>query len=165
MGQHGWFAKEEKPQIERKMAVSLPAGLEGDKLSAHLATLAEIGGKRAEPQTWEDGRMAFNYHHPGVSHHLVLTAAKDSLTIKTTDEGMRGLVHGLHRMHGYQGGPLYWLVALVMDLSSLALLIFVLTGVYLWLKLLRPRWWGVLMLTAGTAYTVWVLVTLMTAGA
>jgi hypothetical protein len=47
----------------------------------------------------------------------------------------------------------------LMDFASLALLIFVLTGVYMWLSFVKYRWLGVSFLVGGFAYSIWVWLT------
>jgi hypothetical protein len=49
-----------------------------------------------------------------------------------------------------------------MDLCSLSLLIFAITGGYLWLKVLKNKSLGWISLSAGLAYTGWVCWTLLT---
>jgi hypothetical protein len=64
-----------------------------------------------------------------------------------------GIAHGLHRLHGYGGGGLYDVWAVLYDLASLALIVFAFTGVYLWHATLRPRWPGWLALGVGAVFT------------
>jgi|GEM_PF-2924078 len=59
----------------------------------------------------------------------------------------------LHRIHGYEGDLPHLLYALMMDLSSLALLLFVVTGFYMWLKLERKKAYGIALLLLACALT------------
>jgi hypothetical protein len=70
-------------------------------------------------------------------------------------------MHQFHRLHGYQGDPAYVLWAFIYDLSSLSMIIFALSGVYLWYKVERRRLAGWLILTGSTLLTAATIIYLM----
>jgi hypothetical protein len=58
----------------------------------------------------------------------------------------------LHKVEGYDGEILFNLVAFFGDLTGLSMIVFAISGVYLWWKRTKNRLWGVLCLIASCAY-------------
>ena len=71
-----------------------------------------------------------------------MTAAGDSVHIFRREEDARTTLVGFHRLHGYGGGWLYDIWVVFYDLASLALILFTLTGIYLWYRLTKHRLLG-----------------------
>ena len=69
----------------------------------------------------------------------------------------RTTTFGFHRMHGYGGGWLYNIYVLMLDLTSIATILFGLTGLYLWYKLMRKKMWGIILLSASIGYTIIII--------
>ena len=82
--------------------------------------------------------------------------------MKTTQFTAAGTMVGFHRVHGYGGGWLYDFYILMMDLASVATILFGLTGLYLWYILIKKKKkWGPIILAAGIGYTITVITLLM----
>ena len=79
--------------------------------------------------------------------------AGDSIVHRHETYGLRTTLIGMHRMHNYGGNILYLLWVLLYDLASLSLILFGLTGVYLWYKLTTKRLLGWVILGLGYGYT------------
>jgi hypothetical protein len=60
----------------------------------------------------------------------------------------------LHKVAGYDDVPLFNLCALFGDLSGVSMIVFALTGVYLWWKRVRNHTWGIVCLTASCGYAI-----------
>ena len=58
----------------------------------------------------------------------------------TKEQNARNILVGFHRMHGYGGGWLYNIWLVFYDLASLSLILFAVSGTYLWWRLARRRW-------------------------
>lgn len=118
----------------------------------HLQEAFGLAGKRLPPQRLEDGRWKFEYFRPGRFYEAVVSAAGDSVRITESREHLRRTLTGFHRMHGYGGGWLYdgWVVCY--DLASASLILFALTGIYMWYKLTQRRLLGWLLLLASFGY-------------
>ena len=70
----------------------------------------------------------------------------------TRTENARDVLVGFHRLHGYGGGWLYDMWVLFYDLASLSMIVFALTGIYLWWRLTKRRFWGWLCLGLSWGY-------------
>ena len=122
-----------------------------------------LEGKRQPPQKQEDGSWRFEYFRPGTSYVAVISAAGDSVRITETTEHLRRTLIGFHRLHGYGGGFLYDIWAVLYDLASIALILFTLSGIYLWYKLTQHHLLGWLLLVLSlclTGFTIGYLLTL-----
>ena len=131
--------------------------------AAYLEANFGLMGKRQPPQKREDGSWRFEYFRPGTSLEAVISAAGDSVRITESREHLRRTLTGFHRLHGYGGGLLYDIWAVLYDLASIALILFTLSGIYLWYKLTRHHLLGWLLLVLSlclTGLTIGYLLTL-----
>ncbi len=136
-------------------------GAAGDAAFAdHLQRTLGFGGKLTGQRKTADG-WRFTWFRPGVDIEADVTAAGDSVTLRETRHDFRGLMNGYHRMHQYNGPLLYDLWTLLYDLASLSLIVFAVTGVYLWWRHSRRKIWGVLCLSASWGLAVGTIVYLM----
>ena len=99
-------------------------------------------GKRQPPRQHSDGTWQFNYVRPGQNFEVRVSPAGNEATITTTDFDAMGLANGLHRARGYGGGWLYDVWSVIYDLASAALILFALSGIYLWHQSTIIRWSG-----------------------
>lgn len=74
---------------------------------------------------------------------------------------LRHIFIGFHRLHKYGGGGLYDLWMVFYDLASFSLIVFALTGVYMWYKLTRKRLLGFLILGGSFSYAMAVILYLI----
>ena len=131
--------------------------------AAYLEGNFGLEGKRQSPKHQDDGSWKFAYARPGTSYEAVISAAGDSVRITEVKDHLRRTLTGFHRLHGYGGGWLYDVWAVCYDLASLALILFTLSGLYLWYKLTQRHLlgWLLLFLSFGlTVATVGYLLTL-----
>lgn len=128
------------------------------EFAVYLQQKYDLNGKRNLPtRPWDDGSWAFNYNHPGFHARAVVSPDGKTVEITRTDQGVRGVINGFHRLHGYGGGWLYNVWAVFYDLASLAMIIFPITGFILWLRLRRDKLPGWLALGSGFALTASIL--------
>ena len=122
-------------------------------LSAYLQEKLGIRGKPVPPRQLKDGRVRFDYFRPGDYSRVTVSAAGDSVVHLHERYGARQTLIGMHRMHIYGGNALYLLWVLLYDLASLSLILFGLTGIYMWYNLTRKRLLGWIILGVGYGYT------------
>lgn len=122
----------------------------------------EIRGRRGMPQERKPGEWRMQWYRPGTQVEANYVVSSNSLTIKKSEHGARHIVVGLHRLHGYGGGFLYDIYALMLDLSSIAVMLFSLSGIYLWWGSTRQKLPGVVALGLSVAFTLGMIVHLMT---
>ena len=120
-----------------------------------------LSGKRLPARRLNDGRWRFEYFRPGTLHRAVVTANRDSVRITTERMSWQRTLIGLHRLHGYGGGWFYALWAVWYDLASLSMILFAVTGIYLWYKRTKKRRLGWMLLTFSWVYAIGTILYLM----
>ncbi|MCC7263031.1 MAG: PepSY-associated TM helix domain-containing protein [Candidatus Latescibacteria bacterium] len=161
---HEGLLENREPQKKtRNLALKYKGEKTPEAYAAHLEQTYGFTGKRQPPQHREDGSWHFAYTRPGAAYEALISAAGDSVRITETQEHLRRTLVGFHRLHGYGGGLLYDIWAVCYDLASLSLILFTLSGIYLWYKLTRYHLLGWLLLVlsfALAASTIGYLLTL-----
>lgn len=130
----------------------------GDKLVTTVREHFEVSGQYQVRQG--KARTVITFRHPGMEATVVVPNHSDSVTVTTKEKNFISALHQFHRLHGYHGGWNYRVWAFVYDLSALSMIVFAITGVYLWYKTERVRWPGWLILAGFTlfiAFTIYYL--------
>jgi len=157
---HSWFP-ESKNEKTKWTAPVESADIAADPYAYSDYLQEEFGlvGKVQPPANWEDGRWAFGYNSPRVWQRAIVDTRVDSVAIEVTERDLAGVLIAFHRMHGYFGGWFYVLWAFLYDVASFSMIIFAVTGVYMWYKLSRgwERTLGWILGAGSLAFTTWVV--------
>lgn len=78
----------------------------------------------------------------------------DHITITERPAGLLAALHRLHHLTGFVGGGVYPVWGVIFDLACAGLLLFAVSGVYLWHKLTRRHALGWILLAAGMGFTL-----------
>lgn len=153
---HGsWFGEASEQEVRRTVAFPAGVSVQPDPagFAASLREVLDLRGKASTVQHRKDGTWRVSYFHPG--HITELTVSADLTSVAAVEKrlGWQRVLVGLHRLHGYGGGALYDVWAVLFDLASASLIVFAVTGVLLWHRMLRDRRPGWLVLGAGLALT------------
>ncbi len=147
-----WF-----PRGPHKNTTNAPLSIGGPVATAEFVKQLEdahgIHGQRRAPKPLAKGAWQFSWVRPGENAEAVVTVDLKEVSITRTHFDPAGWAHGLHRLHGYRGGWPYWIWAAFMDLASAAMILFALSGVYLWWKITPNKLPGMLCLGAGIGFT------------
>lgn len=128
----------------------------GDNLIAELRRNFQVSGQYQMQKT--GARTVVDFRHPGTEANVVLTDRSDSVKVTMKRKNFVAVMHQFHRLHGYHGGWNYRLWAFLYDLSALSMIVFAITGVYLWYKTERNRLPGWLILIGFTLFTGYTLI-------
>ena len=156
---HHWFAHESAEEKMITQGVDIPSFKTEWELAKWAKKTTQLNGKIDWINTRQNGITEVEILTPSEFHLIQLFEEQDSLIHTYHPHNPHEQITVMHRMHGYGGGRIYDFYMLGMDIACIALLLFVITGIYLWLKLLKRRWFGYLMLIAGLSYTTWVIFT------
>lgn len=130
--------------------------LAGAGLISALKSHANVDGQYQIRQN--EDRTQVTFRHPGTESQVLITPDSDQVKVTIRRKNFVATLHQFHRLHGYHGGRNYTLWAIVYDLSSISMILFALTGFYLWYKTERVRWPGWIIFTAFTAFTGFTIV-------
>lgn len=151
------FGKASETTSTRTAAVDaskLSASPNEPAFSAALQTQLAIHGQRSEGKHLKNGSWQFKYFRPGVLTEVNLAADLKSASVKEQRLGWQRIMIGFHRLHGYGGGTLYNLWAFFYDLASAAMIVFAITGVLLWYRMVKNHKPGFILLAGSLAFTV-----------
>lgn len=127
-----------------------------DRLISVLRSSFKINGqyqiRRNKTQTVVD------FRHPGTEAQVIISPESDSIKVITKKKNAVATMHHFHRLHGYHGGLNYIAWAVFYDLSSFSMILFAITGVYLWFKTERLKWPGWLIIFAFTFFLAFTVV-------
>ena len=132
-----------------------------DGMSQYLQDTFQLRGKRQPAKTRSDGSRQFLFTRPGTTFEAVVAPDGKQATIVEKKFGLVDMVHGMHRLHGYGGGWFYCLWAFVCDLASVAVIVFALTGIYLWYRFCSKRLPGLICLGLSFGFSAAMILYLM----
>ncbi len=161
MVHHDWFPHAEPVATTRTEPLEFAAVEDPKAYSLYLQQTFDLRGKRQEPRRGDDGSWRFRYFRPGTFHEAVVAADGKSVTITSRDETAHATMVGYHRLHGYGGGWLYDVWAVLYDLASLSMILFAISGIYLWYRLTRRKLVGWIFLGVSYGYAGMTILYLM----
>lgn len=156
-----WFGKNEPKTSIRKEPLSHFEAASDEAMSQHLQETFGLRGQRGPVNHRPDGSVRFGFARPGTSFEALVSPDGKQVTITEKDFAFAGIANGLHRLRGYHGGGIYVLWSLLYDLASFSLILFAVTGVFLWYKGTARKWPGLVFLSAGFGFTAAMILYLM----
>lgn len=121
-----------------------------------------IRGRLTRENISPSGEITKEYSSVSGSFKITVSSNKNLVTIKKQKKSLTGTLVGFHRQHGYQGPVQYTMYAAMLDLVGVNLIVFAITGMVLWLKLLKNNRIAWAVLLAGLAYVSAIVFYLMT---
>lgn len=106
--------------------------------------------------TSADGNKTYRFIRPGYRAEVTRFHV-DSVRVNIKKGTLGSVMNDFHRLRGYEGSWIHMVWALLYDLSSISLLVFAFSGVYLWWKLEKNKKPGVVFLLASTAVTAFTI--------
>lgn len=119
-------------------------------------------------QNWADehnvpGRLLKSYSNPAadpvleyanakVNTRITFLAATNQIEVASTTKGKVDAFVGIHRNLGYGGGFSYNAYAFLLDVLGVSLILFTITGIFMWMRLLRNNKWAWILFLSGLAY-------------
>ena len=163
MTHNRWFTKEPPTITTKNYALDMPDNMQLEELSIYLQKRFNLSGKRQKPMKRDDGRWVFKYSRPGHHYKMILSPDKKNAIIETSKENPHRTFTLFHRIHGYGGGWIYDIFVFMMDLASIALIIFAITGTYMWYKTFKHKMLGWIILALSIGYTFTIIFSFMNA--
>ena len=99
----------------------------------------KIKGRLVDEKTDPTGNLVRKYEKVGSNQEVTILKTQDSVRIKTTKLNLSGKIIGFHRARGFGGGIQYNIYAFLLDLTGISLILFAITGIIMWLKILKQN--------------------------
>ena len=153
------FQRKDEQVEKMSHAISPVQTLNNDSLAQWLKQKFNIRGQYKVRQ--DDHQSVVNFWHPGTVTEVRITHRADSVYLTTKKGNLYTTMHHFHRLHGYQGGMNYYAWSFIFDLSALSMIVFALSGLYLWYKTERERLAGWVVMITFTTLTALTIIYLM----
>lgn len=150
MMHHDTFHIEETPHTDKVIPIKT-TDLEENTWTRFLK-MNGIKGRNTADRTQPDGTIIKEYWTPGEEFKLTINPDQSQVRIESVVKNLNGVINDLHRVRSYKGPILWHLYALMIDLTAIAMILFVLTGIILWLKVLKNKRIGWTVLFLGVFY-------------
>jgi hypothetical protein len=140
---HDWFQVEKLNESTTSMLVT-PEEINDEHWDAFVKK-HQIGGRLIRENFNDSGDLIRTYSSADGNSKITIFKDKNEVEIQTTKLNLSGRIIGLHRMRGYGGSFVYNFYAVMLDIVGISLILFAITGVILWLKLLKfnKLAWGI----------------------
>jgi len=143
---HSWFKGDNDQEVISEIKVE-PAEIEGNSWEK-FRKYHSIEGRFVREHFTDSGELIKEYAGPGSFFRVTISKDSKKVEIKQTKKNLADTIIGFHRFRGYGGSIQYNLYALMLDVVGVSLIFFAVTGVILWLKLLKHNKiaWAILIL-------------------
>ncbi len=132
---HHWFGVGKDMKSSQNYTLHfMPDTTDLKKLGKEIKREFNITG-RLNYNKNKNGEISFNIFRPGIVQHVKIKNNLDSLTITNTErKTFYEINKRIHRIHGFEGGPLYFVWGVLLDLTAVSMIIFSVTGILLWYR-------------------------------
>lgn len=143
MSKHNWFKGGDEQVIKSVMPLNyIPDTTNLDLLGKAVAEQFEISGRATGFRNGMN-QIQFVFVKPGERNRVVIHHALDSVSItQTSKKSLQEISTRIHRLHGFEGGALYKAWAILLDITAIAMLLFVVTGILIWIRFRNMYFWG-----------------------
>ncbi len=131
---HDWFDHEGTTSTEEVVIDGVP-GNESEWQA--LVEEYAIEGREYLSRTNENGELVKEFGRAAGFVRITLTPDGKSMEIFRSTKSAADAFIGIHRVRGYSGPWQYQVYALLLDVLGVSLVLFAITGVILWMKLLN----------------------------
>lgn len=147
MSKHNWFESGEEQVTTKVLPLNYtPDTSRLDQFGKDLMEQFEITGR----MNWSRngaGQIQYMYIRPGERIKVLVNHELDSVSItQTSKKTFQEISTRIHRLHGFEGGALYKAWAILLDITAIAMFLFVITGILIWFRFKNMHFWGSLIL-------------------
>jgi len=145
-----WFQTYDQQEEILEIEVE-PGEISVDNWDQFLAK-NDVSGRLTKENISSSGDIVREYSNASAHYKVTVIEDQDLVEIKARKMNTAGTIVGFHRIRGF-GGPLqYNLYAIMLDLVGISLILFAITGMILWLKLLKNNIFAWVVLISGFVY-------------
>ncbi len=153
---------EGKPVIHvNRLPLSVPFRGKPEVFGKELRRVYDLHGRMDKPSRIRDGRWRFFFARPGITQEVLVSTNLDSVQIRQTEQQTAvRVINRIHHLRGYKGGWKYAIWGVLYDLSALSLIVFALTGVFMWFRMRKNYRAGWFFLGTGFGVTLLVILSM-----
>jgi len=151
-----------KTQEEVSQSIPISSSINEPEIISSIKKQYNISGFEKR-NAKEDGRVNYSFTRPGYTAQIMLIPGNLMAEVKIQKGTFASVMNGFHRLRGFDGLP-HFLWAIFYDLSCIALIIFSISGIYLWWKLMRQKTTGFIFLLVSTGLTLFTVLYLLAVG-
>ena len=151
------FPRENRSQTTENVQID-PALSESEVINK-IRDQYDIRG--VERRNEEDTMVVYTFNRPGYSARVRFEPRGDQAEVRISLGTFSAVMNYYHRIRGFDRGFMHTLWAIFYDLSSLALIVFAITGIYLWWKLIPKKILGIFLFSLSTVLTLFTIIYLM----
>lgn len=156
---HDWFKVERSE--ENPIVVNVTIEEVSNENWESFLNANNITGRLTRENFKKNGDLVRTYSSAKGNSKVTIVNDKNEVEIIRTALNLSGKIIGLHRMRGYGGSAIYNFYALLLDIVGISLILFAITGVILWMQLLKRDKIAWTMLLLGFVYVSAVIGYLM----
>ena len=123
-----------------------------EQLAADVQKQLGLVGRIQFPQKQPEDAVRFWVNHPGSMTRVDVSTREKRVQLTTQRVGLVGTLIMLHKVAGYDAEPIFDVYAFFCDLAGASMILFPISGIYLWWKTAKNHAWGILCLAASWAY-------------
>ena len=153
-----WFLRPSPPATVETAALEAGAPDHVDRLAVYVKEKFGLRGRLQYPQVQPKDVKRFWVLRPGVMLRVDVPANHGRITFTTQRAGLVGTLIMLHKIRGYDDQLVFDVYALFCDLAGVSMILFAVSGIYLWWKRRRKHFWGIVCLGLSCVYGVAMVV-------
>ncbi|HEY8748917.1 MAG TPA: PepSY-associated TM helix domain-containing protein [Tepidisphaeraceae bacterium] len=147
-----WFVAASPPPTTQTAPLQSSDPLPPEQLAANVKKQLSLAGRIQFPQTQPPGMTRFWVVRPGTMIRVDIPTKEHQIHLSTQRVGLVGILIMLHKVSGSDDQLLFDVYAFFCDLAGLSMILFAVSGVYLWWKRVKNHTLGIVCLTASCAY-------------
>ena len=155
-----WFVTAPPPPTTQTATVEFTSALSPEQLAAEVQKQLGLAGRIQFPQKQPVEMTRFWVNRPGAMIRVEVPAGEHLVHLTTQRVGLVGTLIMLHKVSGYDSNLIFDAYALFCDLAGLSMILFAISGVYLWWRRVKNHFWGAVCLIASCAYAVGMMLCL-----
>ncbi|MEQ1691080.1 MAG: PepSY-associated TM helix domain-containing protein [Gemmatimonas sp.] len=149
-----WMPSESATAITTRLAIPASTAPDDGALRAFVEKSVASKGRTDGLVSVKPDGLRQRWVWPTGSAEVVVSPSRDSLTITRTRFGPIRTLRNFHVLVGARGGMGYFAWWVLLDVLSLAMLLFAVTGLLLWYRTTKDRRLGWLLLAGSWLYTI-----------
>lgn len=135
LSKHEWFPQGVESKVTQVLSLNyVPDTTRLEDFGNEIKAQFNVSG-RMDYRRNSKNEILFSFYRPGVNHFVTVPSGLDSIVIQRVEMStVREVSKRMHRLHGFKGGAIYVIWAILLDLAALSMIVFSITGIIIWYR-------------------------------